>query len=225
MKVALTLCWVVLLPCFTTQAYIVIQKDLDVFIKSSDVPKALKFFADKGFETSLHDVRWIAKIFKGDYFIDLIYDTVNNICTVDDSWFAHASEGTFAGVKVKFLPAEELLWCKSYVQNRERYDGADLNHVMLRHGKKLNWERLLMRLDRHWHLLLSQLIQFQFVYPSDYHDIIPKWLFDTLIKRAQEQYDIPPAVVRVCRGPIIDNTQYSVDIKEWEYKSYTITTI
>lgn len=200
-------------------------KDLDVFLKATDYPKVLKFFAERGYETELHDVRWLAKIFKGEYFIDLIFDTVNNICRVDDSWFEFASEGEFAGINVKFLSAEELIWCKSYVWNRERFDGADVNHVILRHGKHIDWKRLLHRLDRDWHLLLAEIVLFQFVYPTDFPDIIPQWLFEELITRAQDQYVLPPAAVRVCRGPIIDNTQYSVDIKEWNYKSYTIKTV
>ncbi|HEY0054607.1 MAG TPA: nucleotidyltransferase [Pedobacter sp.] len=199
-------------------------KDLDVFCKPSEYSKIMKFFAEKGYRTELTDVRWLAKIFKGEYFIDLIFDTVNNICTVDDSWYEHSTKGEFAGMPVKFIPAEELIWCKIYVQNRERYDGADLNHVILKYGKNLDWKRILFRLDPHWHLLLSQIINFQFVYPADYHDIIPKWLFDELISRANEQYDLPPAVERVCRGPVIDQTQYMVDIKDWNYKVSTIKT-
>lgn len=200
-------------------------KDLDVFCRSSDYPKILKFFADKGFKTELHDVRWIAKIHKDEQYIDVIYDTVNNICTVDDSWFEHAQAGEFAGLPVKFISAEELVWCKCYVQNRERYDGADINHILLKYGKQMDWGRLLSRIDRHWHLLLSHILMFQFVYPSDYHEIVPRWLFDELIARAQEQYDLPPSMEKVCRGPIVDNTQYSVDVKEWEYKSCTIKTV
>lgn len=200
-------------------------KDLDVFCKSSDYPRILKHFAEKGYRPEVHDVRWIAKVFKGEYFIDLIFNSVNNVCTVDNTWFEFASQGEFAGKSVKFLSAEDLIWCKAYVQNRERYDGADINHVILKYGKNLDWQRLLSRLDQHWHLLLAHLILFQFVYPSDFHDIIPKWIFDELISRAREQYDLPPAVVRACRGPIIDNTQYSIDVKEWNYKSYTIKTI
>jgi len=69
------------------------------------------------------------------------------------------------------------------------------------------------------------LVMFQFVYPYDYQDIIPRWLFDELIARAQEQYDLPPPAERVCRGPVIDNTQYSVDVREWNYKSFTIKTV
>lgn len=200
-------------------------KDLDIFCKPCDYPKILKFFAEKGYRTELTDARWLAKVFKGEYFIDVIFDTVNNICRVDDTWLEHATEGEFAGVQVKFLPAEELIWCKIYVQNRERFDGADINHTILKYGKKLDWKRLLIRLDQHWHLLLSQIINFQFVYPADYHDIIPKWLFDELIRRANEQYDIPPALEKVSRGPIIDQTQYKIDIKEWDYKVTTIKTI
>ena len=87
-------------------------KDLDVFCKPSEYPKILKFFADQGFETQLTDVRWLAKIFKGEYFIDIIFDTVNNICTVDDSWYEHATRGEFVGEKVLLLAPEELIFCK-----------------------------------------------------------------------------------------------------------------
>src|SRR6478672_75260 len=72
-------------------------KDLDIFCRPTDYPKILKFFAEKGYETQLTDVRWLAKVFKGEYFIDIIFDTVNNICTVDDTWFEHATHGEFVG--------------------------------------------------------------------------------------------------------------------------------
>ncbi|GAB2785218.1 nucleotidyltransferase family protein [Rhabdobacter roseus] len=199
-------------------------KDLDLFCKPSEYPKILKLFADRGYQTELTDVRWLAKIFKGEYFIDIIFDTVNNICTVDDSWYEHAEKGEFAGMEVLLLSPVELAWCKMYVQNRERYDAADVNHILLKCGKKLDWKRLLFRMDPHWHLLLAQLLQFQFVYPSDFHEIIPRWLFEELMVRAHEQYDLPSPVEKVCRGPIIDQTQYMIDIKEWDYKVTTIKT-
>jgi hypothetical protein len=200
------------------------SKDLDIFVRSVDYPKILKLFAAKGFRPELHDVRWIVKIFKDDYFIDVIFNSVNNICTVDDVWLERASQGEFFGVKAKVVPAEELIWCKSYIWNRERFDGADINHMLLMYGNKLDWKLLLNRLDLHWHLLLAHIVLFQFVYPSDFHQIIPKWLFDELIARANEQYDLPPNAERVCRGPMIDNTQYCLDVKQLNYLSYTIKT-
>ncbi|RAV98725.1 nucleotidyltransferase [Pseudochryseolinea flava] len=200
-------------------------KDLDIFCKASDYPKILKFFADKGYKTELTDVRWLAKIFKDDHFIDIIFDTVNNICRVDDTWLDNAPDDELEGRKVKYIPAVELLWCKIYVQNRERFDGADVNHLLLKQGKNLDWKRLLSRMDQHWHLLLAHILVFQFVYPSEYHQIIPTWIFEELMSRAHDQYALPPPVERVCRGPIIDQTQYMVDIKEWDYKVTTIKTV
>lgn len=200
-------------------------KDLDVFCKASEYPKIMKFFSEKGYRTELTDARWLAKIFKDDYYIDIIFDTVNNICRVDDSWYKHAVQAEFKGLKVQLIAPEELIWAKIYVQNRERFDGADINHIILIKGKDLDWQRLMFHMDQHWHLLLAQLLIFQFVYPADFHDIIPRWLFDDLMMRAHEQYDLPSSVERVCRGPIIDQTQYSIDIKEWNYRVMTMRTV
>lgn len=201
-------------------------KDLDIFCKSSEYPKILKHFAALGYRTELTDVRWLAKVFSEDgYFIDIIFDTVNNICRVDDSWYHYAYEGEFLGIKVQLLSPEELIWCKIYVQNRERYDGADVNHLILKCGKEMDWHRLLLRMEPHWHLLLAQVLLFQFVYPSDYREIIPCWLFDILMDRAKEQYELPSPLERVCLGPVIDQTQYEVDIKNWAYKVSTIKTV
>ncbi|GAA4792831.1 nucleotidyltransferase family protein [Olivibacter ginsenosidimutans] len=200
-------------------------KDLDIFCKSSECPKILKHFSKHGYRIEFTDARWLAKVYKGDYFIDVIFDTVNNICTVDETWYERAGVGEFVGVPVRFIPPEELIWCKIYVQNRERNDNADINHTLLKYGKQLDWQHLFYRLDQHWHLLLAQILTFQFVYPADYRGIIPKWLFDELMARAKEQYELPASQEKVCRGPLIDQTQYQIDIKSWNYKTCTITTI
>ncbi|UII31017.1 nucleotidyltransferase [Fulvivirga ulvae] len=200
-------------------------KDLDIFCRPADSNNLLRFFSTKGYDTELTDVRWLAKIFRNNMYIDIIFDTPNYICTVDDNWFKYASKGTFQDKPVLYVPAEELIWCKIYVQNRERYDGADVNHIMLRYGKKLDWKRLLQHFDKHWHLLLSQLLNFQFVYPANYPDIVPQWLFEELLQRAGRQYNQPSSAINVCRGPIIDQTQYAVDIKEWDFKLYTMKTV
>jgi hypothetical protein len=200
-------------------------KDLDIFCKSSEYPKILKFFAEKGYRTELTDVRWLAKIFKDDYFIDIIFDTTNNIIRVNEPWYHHAVKAEFEGINVLIVAPEELIWAKLYVQNRERFDGADVNHLLLKQGKNLDWKRLMHYMEQHWHILLAQVLMFQFVYPSDFYEIIPRWVFDELMARAHEQYDVPSPLEKVCRGPVIDQTQYSVDIKEWNYKVSTIKTV
>jgi predicted nucleotidyltransferase len=199
-------------------------KDLDLFCKAGEYTRILKLFAEHGFTTEITDVRWLAKVYKDAKYIDLIFNTVNNICTVDDSWFEHSVEGEVYGIPIRFIPAEELLWCKIYVQNRERYDGADVNHIILRYGHQLDWKRIWSRLEQHWHLLLAQVMSFQFVYPSE-RDILPRWLVDTLLEKAREQYELPLPVEKVCLGPIIDQTQYGTDIREWDYKVITMRTV
>jgi hypothetical protein len=68
--------------------------------------------------------------------------------------------------------------------------------------------------------LLAQILNFQFVYPSD-KGIVPSWLFKELLQLAEKQFDLPPPVTKVCLGPLIDYTNYEIDIKEWNYKSLT----
>lgn len=200
-------------------------KDMDIFLRPADYPRVLKHFAEKGIETEMTDVRWLAKLRRGEYYVDIIFNSVNGICTVDDFWFKHSTKGKLSGTEVNFVPVEELIWCKSYVWNRERFDGADINHLLLKQGKNIDWKRLLLRINPYWHILLAEIIVFQFVYPSEYPNIIPKWLFDELISRAQDQWILPGPVERVCRGPIIDSTQYHTDIREWHYLCYTIKTV
>lgn len=200
-------------------------KDLDIFCTPTQYTGIMKLFAAHGYEIVLTDVRWLAKVFKGEYYIDIIFNSTNNICLVDESWYQHAVNAVFMGLPVRLIAPEELIWAKVFIQNRERFDGADVNHVILRYGKQLNWERLLRRCDPYWHLLLAQLLIFQFVYPADYTEIIPRWLFDELMQRAREQYELPPSQEKVCRGPLIDQTQYAVDITDWHYKGMTIKTV
>ncbi|WP_299826508.1 nucleotidyltransferase [uncultured Pontibacter sp.] len=199
-------------------------KDLDIFCRSGDCPRILKVFKEQGYETELTDARWLAKAKNGEHFMDIIFNNPGNHCAVDDAWFERSVKSELLDFKVSVIPAEALIWSKLYVQNRERYDGADINHLILRYGTKLDWKWLWSHMETHWQLLLAQFMSFQFVYPSE-RDLIPKWLFDELLIRAQEQYDMPLPVERICRGPLIDQTQYATDITDWDYKVVTIRSI
>jgi predicted nucleotidyltransferase len=196
-------------------------KDLDLFCKAGDYPKILKLFALNGLKTEVTDSRWLAKAFRDDYFIDLIFNTVNNLCPVESSWFEHAHNGELYGVPVKYVAPEELVWCKIYIQDRYHYDGADVNHIILKKSKEMDWPRVINRLDQHWHLLLAQFLNFQFVYPSE-RETIPKWLFEELLDRSRSQYELPLPLEKVCRGPYLDHTMYNTDIIEWDYKIITV---
>ena len=57
---------------------------------------------------------------------------------------------------VKLVPAEEMIWSKSFIMERERFDGADVAHVLYCRAADLDWERLLRRVRRHgWRVLFG----------------------------------------------------------------------
>lgn len=193
-------------------------KDLDIFCTSDAYPAILKLFDKNGYKTELRDARWLAKAFKEDYFIDFIFNSLNNLCPVDETWFDHSISDELFGIPVHYVSAEELFWNKIYVMNRDRYDGADLNHIILKKGKEMNWRWILEKMNPHWQLLFSQLLNFQFVYPSE-RDKIPNWLFDELITRSKDQYETPLSTVKICRGKLIEHSAYNIDTEEWGYIS------
>ncbi|QEC52916.1 nucleotidyltransferase family protein [Anseongella ginsenosidimutans] len=199
-------------------------KDLDILCSAGECPRILKFLSGKGILTETTDARWLAKAFKNEHYIDFIFSSANNLSPVDDTWFAHKVPGSLYGVPVSFTAPEELIWSKIYVQNRERYDGADVNHLILKKGREMDWRRLMMHMEQHWQLLLAQLLNFQFVYPGE-RDNIPRWLFNELLKRAGEQYDLPAPVDKICRGPLLENNEYNADIIEWGYKIFSVTNL
>jgi hypothetical protein len=191
-------------------------KDLDVFCRRGDFPRLLRALAVGGYATEISDPTWIAKAFHGDYFVDIIFGSGNARCTIDDLWFRHARRVTLFGASVMLIPPEEMIWTKVYVQDRFRFDGADIVHTIRKQGRHLDWRRLLTRMDRDWELLLTHLITFRFVYPAE-RDTVPGWVLHDLCTRLQRQLAEPAPRGRKCRGPLLSPHDYQVDIMEWGY--------
>jgi hypothetical protein len=189
-------------------------KDLDVFVRPEDIRLALSAFERGGYDTEMTFDHWLAKASREDDFIDLIFSSGNGVCKVDKLWFEFAAPAVFLGEPVSLCPVEETIWCKAFICERERFDGADVNHLLLACGRELDWQRLLWRFGPHWRVLLSHLITFGFVYPAD-RDAIPAWVMDELMSRLKEE---APTGRRVCQGPLLSRTQYRRDLEEWGYE-------
>src|SRR6476646_334817 len=128
-------------------------KDLDVFARPSDVQRLLEACAAAGYETELVFSHWLAKIRCREGFIDVIFSSGNGIATVDDDWFEHSTSGDVLSVPVKIAPPEETIWSKAFVMERERYDGADVAHLVHARAEALDWGRLARRFGSHWRVL------------------------------------------------------------------------
>lgn len=196
------------------------MKDLDIFCKAGDYPKILTLAKNAGYRTSIPDERWLAKIKKNGKDVDLIFSSPNYLNSVDDSWFKSAPTVQILDSSVKILTPEDLIWCKTYIQDRTHYDGADINHLILNRGKQLDWKRLLLRMESHWELLFAILLNFRFIYPSE-RGVVPKWLMKELASRLEHQLDNPIPKDKICRGPLLSRTQYEVDILEKGFKFAT----
>lgn len=149
-------------------------------------------------------------------FIDIIFGTTTGICPVDDTWFENAHKETVVGIEAFIIPPEELIWSKSFRQDRDKFDGADIHHLFLIKGQELDWKRLLTRMESYWEILLAHILTFRFVYPAD-RDVVPQWLLDTLLERLHHHKQLPPPENRVCRGRIFSPTQYEHAMQEWGY--------
>jgi Nucleotidyl transferase of unknown function (DUF2204) len=191
-------------------------KDLDVFVCRRDVKRALDALASAGYQTEITFSHWLGKVFSGDFYVDLIFSSGNGICRVDDIWFDHALEGEVFGRRVKFCPPEETIWSKSFVMERERYDGADIAHLLRCCAPVMDWQRLLQRFDTHWRVLLSHLILFGFVYPGD-RSLIPNWILEELSRRLKEHRGCDERT-GLCQGTLLSREQYLDDIEHWGYK-------
>lgn len=194
-----------------------VSKDLDLFVRPDDVSRVLDFLGERGFATEMSFSHWLAKVFRGESFIDIIFSSGNGVCAVDDEWFGHALAGEILGVKADFCPAEELIWSKTFVMERERYDGADVAHIVRAYGDRLDWPRLLRRFEVHWQVLLSHVILFDFIYPSE-RSMIPSAVRQELVQRLELEKGTPPSRNRVCRGTLLSRSQYRMDVEDWGYQ-------
>jgi len=192
-------------------------KDFDVFTRPEDCTRVLEVLSAIGCRTEITDPRWLAKAHSGEDFIDIIFSSGNGIAVVDDGWFEHAIEAKVLGLSVQLCPPEETIWSKSFVMERERYDGADVAHLLRAYGDCLDWERLLARFGPHWRVLLSHLILFGFIYPFE-RGRIPPSVMEVLLDRVRSEMHHPPTAGQLCQGTLLSRVQYAIDIDRWGYQ-------
>ena len=89
---------------------------------------------------------------------------------------------TILDTPVKIVSLEEMIWQKSYIMERERFDGADIAHLLLKCAERIDWEYLLTRFGPDWRVLLSHLVLFGFIYPSRIGSV-PRDVMEELLRR------------------------------------------
>ncbi|MDB6174271.1 MAG: uncharacterized protein JWL59_3582 [Chthoniobacteraceae bacterium] len=191
-------------------------KDFDIFLCKESVEPALQLFRGAGYRAGIAFEHWLAKVHHGEAFIDMVFRAGNGLCDVDERWFERVRTANLLGIKVRLVPAEFMIWQKAYIMERERFDGADVNHLIRSCAVELNWPQLVALFGPDWRVLMSHLIVFGFVYPED-RGLVPHSILDELLRRLGSENHSPHSDGRLCQGTLLSRQQYLADVERWGY--------
>lgn len=188
-------------------------KDLDLVIPPDAVPRAFEVLVREGFETYVQDPVWLAKARRGEYFVDLITGVGNATLRVKQEWIDRAVEDEVLGIRCKVLCVEEMIASKLFVTRRERFDGADIAHLLRCCARSLNWDRLRELVGAHGQMLYWHLILFAYIYPAR-TGYVPEDVWRELqnIFAASLNKQAP---AEPFRGTLIDPKMFAIDVNEW----------
>jgi predicted nucleotidyltransferase len=198
-------------------------KDLDLFIRRDDYERVASLMRAEGWRAEIAFPHWLAKVYAGEDFIDLIFNSGNGVAPVDERWFRNNAQVEVLGVPVRLANMEDGLLSKAFIMERERYDGADIAHLLQAKAEQLDWAGLVERFGPHWRVLLAHLTLFGYIYPGERHRV-PRWVMDKLIARlAAETRLAPPEALHVCAGTLLSREQYLHDVEQLGYVDGRLT--
>lgn len=188
-------------------------KDLDLFLSHSDMKRALHLLEEAGFATYVKDPIWLAKALRDGFFVDLITGMSNAVIQVDKTWIERGVPSQVLGIPTLVLNAEELIASKIFVVRRERFDGADVAHLIYATRDLLDWDRVIALVGDHWEMLLWSLIFYRYIYPRHANEV-PHEVWHTLLERFERDL-MDPKLDAPFRGSLIDENMFAIDVQEW----------
>ena len=198
-------------------------KDLDLFIRREDYDRVAELMRGQGWTTEMTYPHWLAKVYAGEDFIDLIFNSGNGVTPVDERWFHDNAVADILGVQVRIANMEDGMLSKAFIMERERYDGADVAHLLRANAERLDWPGLLQRFGANWRVLLAHLTLFGFIYPGERHRI-PAWVMQDLMQRLAAEVQQPAgADPHVCAGTLLSREQYLHDVEQLGYVDGRLT--
>jgi hypothetical protein len=160
-------------------------KDIDLFIMERDKEEMIRILDECGLEDYYdqqpYERHWIYRSYKGDIIVDVIWAMANRRAVVDEGWFIGPSVEA-DGERFQLVPAEETLWSKLYVLQRERCDWPDGLSLIYAMGTDLNWRCVLDRVEDDAPLLSALLSVFGWLCPDRAREL-PRWLWSELNAR------------------------------------------
>jgi hypothetical protein len=106
-----------------------------------------------------------------------------------------------------------LVASKIFLARRERFDGADIAHVIYGTYGSFDWRREMELLGEHWEMLLWSLVLFRYVYPAPSH-YVPAEIWCELLRRFEAEIRSPDSEATF-RGSLVDDNMFAIDVNEW----------
>jgi hypothetical protein len=191
-------------------------KDFDLFVRQEDFNRSLAVLQEAGFRTEKTFPHWLGKAFHAGESIDIIFRAGNGLCLVNDRWFERAEQADVFGMPVHLTAPEEIIWMKAYIMERERYDGADVAHLLWHCAATMDWKHLVRIFGPDWRVLFTHLILFGFIYPAE-KDRIPTSILSELLDRLERDASEAPRS-RCCRGTLLSRTQFLPDVRDGNFR-------
>lgn len=188
-------------------------KDLDLFVTAAHCQSALRCLEQAGMQTYVKDPVWLAKALRDGFFVDLITGMSNGLIAVEDSWIERSCPAVVYGVETRVLGAEELVASKIFVARRERFDGADIAHVIYSTYGSFDWKRVMELMGDHWEMLLWALVLYRYSYPAQTHHV-PAEIWRDLLRRFEHAVRQPDPKADF-RGSLVDDNMFAIDVNEW----------
>jgi hypothetical protein len=158
-------------------------KDLDLLVVPEDRQRLIDALLNAGFEdyypTLAYDRGWIFRSIREGCLVDVIWAMPNRRAIVEADWFDHGRPTNIRGTQLHAVGAEELVWQKIYVLQRDRCDWPDLFNLIYAAGPEIDWKRVLERLDCDKPLLAGLLRVFSWLCPGRTREL-PGWLKEEL---------------------------------------------
>lgn len=192
-------------------------KDLDFFLRPVDLRPVLDTYAAAGYETEVRDRLWLAKVHERPFLLDLLFAVRHaKRLVVSDDWFETTQPALLLGAPTRLLSLEEVIATKVYLAARDRFDGADIVHLILAVRGRVDWQRIIGLLRGDEEILLWHLMLFRFVYPG-HDDYLPGGLMEEVFDRIKAGRRAPRHV-KAFRGLLLDPESFAMDVREWGYE-------
>lgn len=181
-------------------------KDFDLYILPEDRHAMIQAMTRAGladyYEQVPYDRAWIYRATQGESVVDAIWAMANLRALVDEAWLTLGPELEIRGERVRPIPAEELIWSKLYVLQRDRSDWPDIFNLFDALAPRLDWDRLIARVGPDLPLLAAALSVFAWLAPARAARI-PREVWDAVGMRPPEP--APERHVSRARADLLDS--------------------